>query len=236
MKYLIFIVISLLFGCSKESKLNNHYKEINVSLSLVNKKFICIKIENNTKNKIYIPECKVTGAGLRILGINDCGKFIDLSDKAKYNSLFCTIDIKKEFPEIYKSININNIESLNISIRDSIALSIVKKIKYRNSRLLHYTKEWASRQLEWVLFLEPGKSYSNYFYLIDSLIYKRLDVFYSYPYPYPVIKNGPGSLSKELLMNSLKNRDSLSFNYPGYINGYKLYNKVIISDPIIIER
>jgi hypothetical protein len=234
-KYIIIAYIVLLLGCTKKIPDNNNYKEIEVNLKFVDSKFICINLKNNTQNYIYIPDSKVLTAGLHIYGINSYNKFIDLTSRALYYSLFYVNE--DEYKKLKQCCELSESkEFISKRSRDSISISIVENIKNRSARLLHYTKEWASRQLDYAIFLEPGRIYSGYFYLTDSLNYKRFSVIYSYPYPYPVIKKGPGSMSKELMMNYIKTRDSLSFNYPNYILGYKLYNKVIISKPIIINR
>jgi len=236
MKHIGIIIIVIFFGCGKEIKNKKANKEIDVNIVMKNNKFLCISLVNNTKDNIYIPNCSDLSFGLKIFGIGAKNNFIDLTNKVIMYSTFYYND-EKEYQYIRKCCNMSeNIPSINKRDRDSIASCITKKINNRDSRLLLKTKKWVSRELENVILIESGKSFTDFFSLSDSINYRRIIVYYLYPYSYPLIKNGPGALDKDLFIYNIKMMDSLRFEYPNNINGYKLYNKVILSKPIFFER
>ena len=244
MKYLIIISCLIIECCTNEINRDKNKNEINqdknkiiAKIEVINKKFLCIIIENNTNDKIYIPDCIDLPWGMNLFRIEKNNKFIDNSDDAK--SLSWDFNIK-EYRKILKNekyrISYHKDPFLDADCLDSIAYSVIKKIKNRNERLLNDTRIEVFNNLKGLVFIDPGKNFKHRFYIYEDLTYNRLAIYYSYPYFFPYIKKGIGSYNDKDLKFERKRLDSLSFDYPGYINGYKLYNKVIISDPIIIER
>ena len=228
MKYLTIVFIVALFACSYNSKRNNVKGKI---ASRKNNTFLCLSIVNNTNRKIYIPEIRGLGGGLKIYAFEKNQSYID------YTNEFITLGIKgfencdyEIVEKCCKPMSVNDF--LSHAEIDSIATSIVENSQNGNPHLYNRIVDL----LNDIAFIEPKRSFNDYFPISDSVKYKKIAIKYSYPYPYPVIRTGPYGLSEKEIENNKKILDSLHFKYPKYIKGYELYNEPIFSDSILVVK
>ncbi len=231
MRNVIFVLTLILVACSRNTK----DEDVSVKLILCDKNTLCINICNNSNEGYYLPEARGLPAGLRVFLISDNSKFVDISDKAKVLSLECYSE--KSYKTIEKCCKLTDNEGLlTIKEIDSIASTILGGIKNRDTRMLGLTFDRIKRLLNEAIFIGPKQSYNDYFPLPDSIRNKRLAIFYTFPYPYPVITTGPTTITQEQIEYNRKLIDSSRFDYPITIRGYRQYKKIIYSKPIFINN
>jgi hypothetical protein len=228
-KILIFFAFTILSCTKSENKVG-----VTVDFTICRNRFICIEIHNYSSKKIYIPEIRGLGAGLKIYAMVGNNYMIDISDTMKLLSLDAYRKIEynevKEVCSLYNSSAVMT-DSEKIIIAEKIVMERPDLSPSLNLRI----KERAIRLFNEMIFLDPGQSYIEYFPLPDSFGYMNIGFYYFYPYKYPIIQSGPNRLSSEELDYNLKMLDSLRFSYPKSIQGYNLFNTIICSSSVVMR-
>lgn len=188
--------------------------------------FLQISLLNNTDKYLYLHNAQLLSRGLNVAVLTDNGLYVDCSHSFKS---FVSDGSNIDFDYTKKKYNLNKeLKTLSFQERDSIAAIIAKGSSNKHP----FFRFNVVRLLEENIFFAPHQSYNECVYLPAESMNKSLIISYSYPYPFPVIQYG---MSKEAIESAQKSRDSIRFDYPKQIKGYKLYDFPITSNTLLVD-
>jgi hypothetical protein len=220
----IVLMILLILGC-KEKKISiirneiprndtSVYVEMNIINTLSYQK-ICIKVINNSKNNIYIPDIRFISKNLKAIEFKG-GKQVDrTSDLSK--SILNLIDIHdttgcSSFKDMIIDTFINEYEKKNL----------IEKI-YGNTNLITNDSIFCiKKKIDLILLMKPKQIYTEkYLFILESLYADSMKIYFEHP----------------LISDNLCgcHCDSLKIKYFNKINDFNFYTGKILSDTIYIN-